>query len=85
MRDPDLILLDEPYAGLDMDARGIVADLLADAERRGRTVLLASHEPPTEGKRAPPSAARVRAPGVRGDDLSMTLQDVTCEPWRRAR
>ena len=49
MRDPDLILLDEPYAGLDVDARGIVTDLLADAERRSRTVLLASHEPPTEG------------------------------------
>ena len=49
MRDPDLILLDEPYAGLDVDARGIVTDLLADAERRGRTVLLASHEPPTDG------------------------------------
>ena len=49
MRDPDLILLDEPYAGLDVDARGIVTDLLADAERRGRTVLLASHEPPIEG------------------------------------
>ena len=49
MRDPDLILLDEPFAGLDVDARGIVTDLLADAERRGRTVLLASHEPPVEG------------------------------------
>ena len=33
MRDPDLILLDEPYAGLDVDARVIVDDLLADAER----------------------------------------------------
>src|SRR4029079_2320263 len=30
MRAPDLILLDEPYAGLDVDARGIVAALLSD-------------------------------------------------------
>ena len=49
MRDPDLLLLDEPYAGLDVDARQIVDDLLAKAQDRGRTVLLASHEAPPEG------------------------------------
>lgn len=46
MRDPELILLDEPYAGLDAEARVLVDDLLGDAARRGRTVVLASHEPP---------------------------------------
>jgi heme ABC exporter ATP-binding subunit CcmA len=46
LRDPDLLLLDEPYAGLDVDARTIVDDLLARAHARGRTVLLASHEAP---------------------------------------
>lgn len=46
MRCPDLVLLDEPYAGLDADARIIVDDLLADTHRRGGTVLLASHEAP---------------------------------------
>jgi ABC-type multidrug transport system ATPase subunit len=48
LRDPDLVLLDEPYAGLDASARVIVDDLLAGAGRDGRTVLLASHEPPPE-------------------------------------
>jgi ABC-type multidrug transport system ATPase subunit len=47
MRDPELLLLDEPYAGLDADARIVVEDLLRDARARGRTVLLASHEPPS--------------------------------------
>jgi heme exporter protein A len=46
LRDPALVLLDEPYAGLDADARVLVDDLLADAARCGRTVLIASHEAP---------------------------------------
>jgi len=46
MRCPDLVLLDEPYAGLDVDSRTVVNDLLADTRRRGGTVLLASHEAP---------------------------------------
>jgi ABC-type multidrug transport system ATPase subunit len=46
MRGSELVLLDEPYAGLDPVARGIVDDLLLDARRDGRTVLFASHEPP---------------------------------------
>ena len=46
MRCPDLVLLDEPYAGLHADSRIVVNDLLADTRRRGGTVLLASHEAP---------------------------------------
>jgi heme exporter protein A len=46
MRDPDLVLLDEPYAGLDVDARAIVDTVLQTSRERGRTVLLASHEAP---------------------------------------
>ncbi|HST63854.1 MAG TPA: ABC transporter ATP-binding protein [Mycobacteriales bacterium] len=46
LRAPRLILLDEPYAGLDPDARVVVDDLVAEARVGGRTVLLASHEAP---------------------------------------
>ena len=46
MRDPALILLDEPYAALDVDARVIVDDLLVAAHAGGRTVVVASHEAP---------------------------------------
>jgi ABC-type multidrug transport system ATPase subunit len=49
VRDPELLLLDEPYAGLDVDARAVVDDVLHRAARRGRTVLLASHEEPSPG------------------------------------
>jgi heme ABC exporter ATP-binding subunit CcmA len=46
LRAPRLILLDEPYAGLDVDARIVVDDLLSEARGAGQTVLLASHEAP---------------------------------------
>lgn len=46
IRAPMLILLDEPYAGLDVDARVVVDDLLTAARAGGRTVVLASHEAP---------------------------------------
>lgn len=49
MRDPEVVLLDEPYAGLDTDARVLVDDLLARASRPDRTVVIASHEPPPAG------------------------------------
>jgi ABC-type multidrug transport system ATPase subunit len=48
LRDAELLLLDEPYAGLDVDARAIVDDLLARSRARGRTVLLVSHEAPPD-------------------------------------
>jgi ABC-type multidrug transport system ATPase subunit len=49
VRDPQLVLLDEPYAGLDVEARAVVDDLLDRAARHARTVLLASHEEPPAG------------------------------------
>jgi heme ABC exporter ATP-binding subunit CcmA len=67
MRDPSIILLDEPYAGLDVEARALVDDLLADAAGRGRTVLLATHEPPRADlvdRRVLLEAGRLRSPDV---------------------
>jgi len=43
-RDPELLLLDEPHAGLDAEGRAVLDDVLAHAAGDGRTVLLASHE-----------------------------------------
>lgn len=63
LRDPDLLLLDEPYAGLDVDARVVVDDLLAGARARGRTILLASHE-------APPPALIGRIVSIDGGQIT---------------
>jgi ABC-type multidrug transport system ATPase subunit len=70
VRDPALILLDEPYSGLDADARVVVGDVLRHAYDAGRTVLIASHEAPPPGtvdRRVTMDAGRVRTPeGVGG-------------------
>jgi len=44
-RAPELWLLDEPHAGLDAEARGLLTELVAEVSAAGATVLVASHEP----------------------------------------
>lgn len=43
-RDPRLLLLDEPHAGLDAAGRELLDAIVSDAAGEGRTVVLASHE-----------------------------------------
>jgi molybdate transport system ATP-binding protein len=46
VRDPDILLLDEPLAALDQDGRTMVRRLLRTEERRpDRTTVLVSHDP----------------------------------------
>lgn len=42
--DPEVIFLDEPTSGVDIDGRDIIADIIRDLVARGTTVLLASHD-----------------------------------------
>jgi ABC-type multidrug transport system ATPase subunit len=51
LRSPELLLLDEPYAGLDDQAKEIVDHAVLEAKREGRTVILATHDP-TRGEMA---------------------------------
>ncbi|MFM7271448.1 MAG: heme ABC exporter ATP-binding protein CcmA [Actinomycetes bacterium] len=43
-REPELLLLDEPHAGLDETGREVLDALLRSARDEGRTVVVASHE-----------------------------------------
>jgi ABC-2 type transport system ATP-binding protein len=43
VNDPDLLVLDEPNEGLDLLGRRLVADIVQEQKRRGRTTLLVSH------------------------------------------
>jgi heme ABC exporter ATP-binding subunit CcmA len=45
LRRPELLLLDEPYAGLDAEAKEVVDEAIAEAADGGRTVVLATHDP----------------------------------------
>lgn len=44
VREPDLLLLDEPHAGLDADGREVLHRVVADCTAAGRTVVMSSHE-----------------------------------------
>lgn len=44
LREPELILLDEPYAGLDREAKELVDRLVSAAHRAGRTAVVVTHD-----------------------------------------
>ncbi len=44
LHNPDLLLLDEPFSGLDVGSALVLRDLIRDLAARGRAVLLSSHE-----------------------------------------
>ena len=43
LHDPPLLLLDEPYTGLDQEAGGVLTKILAVLRHRERTVVMTSH------------------------------------------
>lgn len=45
MEDPELFLLDEPMNGLDNEGVEDIRDLLLELKAKGKTILLASHNP----------------------------------------
>ena len=42
--DPDVLLVDEPFAGLDRPAADLVGQTLAESQREGRLVVIATHD-----------------------------------------
>ncbi len=44
LRRPELLLLDEPYAGLDTEARRVVDAAVRESGGEGRTIVLATHD-----------------------------------------
>jgi len=42
--DPEIIILDEPTAALDVEARTTLHELIREEKERGKTILLASHD-----------------------------------------
>jgi len=44
LHEPDVMMFDEPYTGLDPQAANMLDQVLGDARRAGRTVLLTTHD-----------------------------------------
>jgi ABC-2 type transport system ATP-binding protein len=44
MHNPDLILLDEPFSGLDVGTAMVLRSLIQELAARGKVVLFSSHE-----------------------------------------
>jgi len=54
LHQPEILLLDEPYSGLDQAACELLDELLAGAKQAGRTIILSTHQL----ERAPETAER---------------------------
>lgn len=82
---PDVLLFDEPYTGLDQDASALLDNLLLTAHHEGRTIIMATHQI----ERAARLASRIvilsrgtinydqPAAGITGLALAQTYADVT--------
>ena len=46
LNDPDLLVMDEPTEGLDLEGRRLVQEIVTERRERGRAVLLVSHALP---------------------------------------
>jgi heme exporter protein A len=44
LHDPELLLLDEPFTGLDAEARDLLGTVLREAHARGTAILMSTHE-----------------------------------------
>ena len=72
LHEPDVLLLDEPYTGLDQRAARALDDLLAAARAEGRTIILSTHQlerlPQEAGRALILSRGQVAYDGVIGAD-----------------
>jgi heme exporter protein A len=69
IHDPDILLLDEPYTGLDQDASAMLDEVLKKIATQGRTVVMTSHD-----------LARVAELASRFDVLSRGV--IAASAWR---
>jgi heme ABC exporter ATP-binding subunit CcmA len=73
LHNPDVLLLDEPYTGLDQDASVTLDGLLEEAQRHGHTILMATHQLDRAVRLA--SRVLILSRGAVGYDAPTSAQD----------
>ncbi len=61
LHDPEVMLFDEPYTGLDQDASDMLDDVLRNVAARGRTVVMTSHDLARAEEPGAPASTSFRA------------------------
>ncbi|MFN8449824.1 MAG: heme ABC exporter ATP-binding protein CcmA [Anaerolineae bacterium] len=70
LHDPHVLLMDEPYTGLDVDAAATLDSLMRDAHSEGHTIIMTTHE--LERAAALADRAVILSRGVIGYDAPMS-------------
>ena len=79
LHNPDLILLDEPFSGLDVNAALVLRELIQQLARRGKTVLFSSHELETV-ERVSSRVVILHKGRIAADDSIERLRDLMSVP-----
>lgn len=80
LHDPAVLLLDEPYTGLDVSAAEILDEIVTSARADGRTILLTTHELDRAARLADRAViltkGRVGYDGAMPDDLTAVYREI---------
>ena len=76
LHEPDVLLMDEPYTGLDVDAATTLDGLMREAHADGHTILMTTHE--LERAATLASRAVILSRGVISYDAAMTADIAAC-------
>ena len=79
LHNPDLVLLDEPFSGLDVGTAMILRDLIQELAARGKVVLFSSHELETV-ERVCSRVVILHRGSVVADDSIAHLRSLTAAP-----
>ena len=83
LRDPQILLLDEPTANLDSESREHTMQMLREFRDSGTAVVIVSHDPEVFGELAT-SRLRLRDHQIHGDDIE-TSEVVKLDTVRQSR
>jgi len=81
LSDPELLILDEPTGGLDLEGLDVLWDVLAEWRQKGRIVVMATHDL-TLAERRVDRICLLRAGSVRAVDTPARLREMAGLPVR---